>query len=119
MKDLGIDRNMRTHRIAISGTNYKPLDNQFQIKEALEAMCELVNNQVYVFAKALLVLAIISYKKPLLMAIKDRQESSAMQYLSVTIIALFHSVLSTQSNTKKQCLFSMSKIISCLLKIFL
>ena len=61
MKDLGIDRNMRTHRVAISGTNYKPLDNQFQIKEALESMCELVNNQEDVFTKALLVLTIISY----------------------------------------------------------
>ena len=61
MQDLGIDRNMRTHRVAISGTNYKPLDNQFQIKEALESMCELVNNQEDVFTKALLVLTIISY----------------------------------------------------------
>ena len=61
MQDLGIDRNMRTHRVAISGTNYKPLDNQFQIKEALESMCELVNNQSDVFTKALLVLTIISY----------------------------------------------------------
>lgn len=61
MKNLGIDRNMRTHRVAISGTNYKPLDNQFQIKEALESMCELVNNQSNVFTKALLVLTIISY----------------------------------------------------------
>jgi hypothetical protein len=61
MKDLGIDRNMRTHRVAISGTNYKPLDNQFQIKEALERMCELVNNREDIFTKALLVLTIVSY----------------------------------------------------------
>lgn len=61
MKDLGVDRNMRTHRVAISGTNYKPLDNQFQIKEALENMCKLVNSQENVFSKAFLVLALISY----------------------------------------------------------
>lgn len=61
MKDLGVDRNMRTHRVAISGTNYKPLDNQFQIKEALENMCELVNTQDNVFTKALLVLTLTSY----------------------------------------------------------
>ena len=61
MKDLGVDRNMRTHRVAISGTNYKPLDNHFQIKEALESMCELVNNQNNVFTKALLVLTLVSY----------------------------------------------------------
>ena len=61
MKDLGIDRNMRKHRVGISGTNYKPLDNEFQIKEALERMCELVNSQHNIFEKALLVLALISY----------------------------------------------------------
>jgi Fic family protein len=61
IKDLGVDRNMRTHRVAISGTNYKPLDNQFQIKEALEDMCTLVNNQENVFSKAFLVLTLISY----------------------------------------------------------
>jgi Fic family protein len=61
MKDLGVDRNMRKHRVAISGTNYKPLDNEFQIKEALESMCELVNSQENIFEKALLVLALISY----------------------------------------------------------
>ena len=33
---LGIDRNIRNRRVGISGTNYKPLDNEFQIKEALE-----------------------------------------------------------------------------------
>lgn len=61
MKDLGVDRNMRKHRVAISGTNYKPLDNEFQIKEALENMCGLVNTENDVFVKALLVLALISY----------------------------------------------------------
>lgn len=61
MKDLGVDRNMRKHRVGISGTNYKPLDNEFQIKEALESMCELVNSQENIFEKVLLVLALISY----------------------------------------------------------
>ncbi len=61
MKDLGVDRNMRKHRVGISGTNYKPLDNEFQIKEALERMCELVNSQHNIFEKALLALALISY----------------------------------------------------------
>ena len=32
MKELGVDRNIRKTRVSISGTNYKPLDNQFQIK---------------------------------------------------------------------------------------
>lgn len=61
VKDLGIDRNIRKRKIGISGTNYKPLDNEFQIKEALVELCELVNKQENIFAKALFVLVLISY----------------------------------------------------------
>ena len=61
VKDLEIDRNIRRNKVGISGTNYKPLDNEFQIKEALGELCELVNKQENVFAKALFVLVLISY----------------------------------------------------------
>jgi Fic family protein len=64
VKELGITRNVRSRRVGISGTNYKPLDNEFQIKEALEDMCTLVNEQENTFAKALLVLILISYIQP-------------------------------------------------------
>lgn len=36
-RDLQVDRNIRHHRIGITGTNYRPLDNEYQIREALEA----------------------------------------------------------------------------------
>ena len=61
VKELDIDRNIRKRRVGISGTNYKPLDNEFQIKEALEQLCKLVNHQDNVFTKALFVLVLISY----------------------------------------------------------
>lgn len=64
IKDLGVDRNIRRRRIGISGTNYKPLDNEYQIREALTDLCELVNNRNNVFEKALLVLLLISYIQP-------------------------------------------------------
>lgn len=64
VKDLKVDRNIRKRRVGISGTNYKPLDNEFQIKEALDAMCQLVNKEESVFAKALLILVLISYIQP-------------------------------------------------------
>lgn len=63
-KELAVDRNLRRRRVGISGTNYKPLDNEFQIKEALEATCKLVNNKESVFEKALLVLIMLSYIQP-------------------------------------------------------
>ncbi|PID68453.1 MAG: cell filamentation protein Fic [Flavobacteriia bacterium] len=62
--DLGIERNLRTYRVGISGTNYRPLDNQFQIKEALEKTCELINTKNNTFEKALLTLVLISYIQP-------------------------------------------------------
>lgn len=61
MKDLGVDRNIRTRRVGISGTNYKPLDNEYQIREALQQMCELVNSKHNVFEKSLLLLVLLSY----------------------------------------------------------
>jgi Fic family protein len=64
IKELGVDRNIRKRRVGISGTNYRPLDNEFQISEALSSMCEMVNNKESVFEKALLLLVLISYIQP-------------------------------------------------------
>ena len=61
VEGLGIDRNIRNRRVGISGTNYKPLDNAFQIKEALEDMCILINSRENIFEKALLALVLLSY----------------------------------------------------------
>jgi Fic family protein len=63
-KELDIVRNLRNSRVGISGTNYTPLDNEFQIKEALTEMCQLINVKQNVFEKALLVLMLISYIQP-------------------------------------------------------
>ncbi|MBL7762280.1 MAG: Fic family protein, partial [Chitinophagaceae bacterium] len=64
VKDLGIDRNIRKRRVGISGTNYRPLDNEFQIREALEEMCLLINTKTFVPEKALLTLVLLSYIQP-------------------------------------------------------
>lgn len=64
IKELGVDRNIRRSRVGISGTNYKPLDNEYQIKEAIEEMCKLINQRDLVFEKALLLLVLLSYIQP-------------------------------------------------------
>jgi len=64
VKELAIDKNLRKRRIGISGTNYRPLDNEFQITEALSSTCELINDKDNAFEKALLVLVLISYIQP-------------------------------------------------------
>ena len=64
IKELSIDKNIRKRRVGITGTNYRPLDNEFQIKEAVKSMCDLVNKKISIFEKALLTLVLISYIQP-------------------------------------------------------
>lgn len=64
IKELGVEKNIRSRRVGISGTNYRPLDNEYQIKEALSNMCDLVNTKECIFEKALLLLVLISYIQP-------------------------------------------------------
>jgi len=63
-KELAVERNLRKRRVGISGTNYRPLDNEFQIKEALQDTCNLINKKENIFEKALLALVLISYIQP-------------------------------------------------------
>ncbi len=60
-KELGVERNIRHRRVGITGTNYTPLDNEFQIREALEDTVRLINRKDNIFDKALLALVLLSY----------------------------------------------------------
>jgi len=64
IKELNISKNLRNNRVGISGTNYKPLDNEFQIREALTSMCGIINQEENIFAKTFLALVLISYIQP-------------------------------------------------------
>jgi Fic family protein len=61
IKDLGVDKNIRKRRVGITGTNYRPIDNEFQIREALELMCGIINIETNVFIKSLYALVLLSY----------------------------------------------------------
>jgi len=64
VKELNINRNLRIRGIGITGTNYRPLDNEFQIREALENLSQMVNDRENIFEKAFLLLVMISYIQP-------------------------------------------------------
>lgn len=61
VKELDVDKGIRKRRVGITGTNYRPLDNEFQIREALEDSCSLINAKENVFEKAILALVLLSY----------------------------------------------------------
>lgn len=39
-KELGVESSIRHRRVGITGTNYTPLDNEFQIRELLKIACD-------------------------------------------------------------------------------
>ena len=63
-KDLGISKNLRKRIVRITGTKYQPLDNSYQIEEALKKTCQIVNKETDPFGKAFIVLAMIAYIQP-------------------------------------------------------
>ena len=63
-KELSVDKGLRRRRVGITGTNYHPLDNEFQIREAMQASCDAINARENVFEKALLALLLFSYIQP-------------------------------------------------------
>lgn len=63
-KDLKVSRKLRTRAVGITGTAYKPLDNEDQIRENLHLMCDVINARNNGFEKALLAVVLVSYIQP-------------------------------------------------------
>ncbi len=119
-KDLNIDRNLRSRRVGITGTNYRPLDNEFQIREAVEDTCALVNSRNDVFEKALLCLALLSYIQPF----TDGNKRTARLSANAILIANGHCPISFRTvdsvdYKKAMLIFYEQNNISAVKKIFI
>lgn len=64
VKGLGISTKLRHSLVGITGSKYKPLDNVYQIKEAIESLSLAIHRSSDPYAKALLALLGISYIQP-------------------------------------------------------
>jgi Fic family protein len=63
-EDLGIKRGLRKSPVGVTGTIYKPIDNEFQIKEAIESMVSKINSLESIFEKSILSILCISHIQP-------------------------------------------------------
>ncbi len=63
-KNLGITRNLRKTIVGITGTNYRPLESEFQIRDALELLFKNIAEASNVYEKALLAVLGLSYIQP-------------------------------------------------------
>ena len=64
VNNLNIEKGIRKKQVGIIGTKYAPLDNQHQIKEAIEKMIKSINRLKDPFSKAIFAVALLSYIQP-------------------------------------------------------
>jgi len=64
VKDLSIDRGLRKRPVGVIGSIYRPLDNVYQIGEALEVLKKSISKAVSPYAKSLLALLELAYIQP-------------------------------------------------------
>lgn len=120
IKELGVERNIRHRRVGITGTNYRPLDNEFQIREALADTCELINSKENIFEKALLTLVLLSY----IQAFADGNKRTARITSNAILVANNYCPISFRSvdsvdYKKAMLLFYEQNNISAFKKIFI
>lgn len=120
IKDLGVDRNIRQRRVGISGTNYTPLDNEYQIRDALTDMCILINSKETIFEKALLSLVLLSY----IQAFGDGNKRTARIVTNAILIAYQYCPISFRTvdsieYKKAMLVFYEQNNISAIKKIFI
>lgn len=63
-KNLDISKNLRKGLVGITGSTYRPLDNEYQIREALEQLFAWIKATDNVYEKSLLGVLGISYIQP-------------------------------------------------------
>lgn len=64
VKDLGVKAGLRNSLVGVTGSKYKPLDNKYQIREAVEELACSISEAKDPYTKAMLALLGISYVQP-------------------------------------------------------
>lgn len=64
VSELGVSKGLRSKGVGIRGSAYRPLENKYQVEEAVVSLCDAINRMDSPYEKALLVLLGISYIQP-------------------------------------------------------
>lgn len=90
---LGVKKGMRKNIVGITGSAYRPLDNEFQIKEAAEQMIKTVNSLKHPLGKALTFILLLSYIQPF----EDGNKRTARLFGNAILLAHNYCPLSYRS----------------------
>ena len=102
-KDLEVTSGLRNSKVAITGTEFRPLADSASIKEALAKAIKLVNAFDFPLAKALLALALISYIQPFV----DGNKRTARTLANAVLIASDYYPLSYRNQDEVEYLKAM------------
>lgn len=120
MKKLWVAKNIRKSPVWITWTKYKPLDNEFQIKEALQKTAELINTKEYFFEKSFISLILLAY----IQAFEDGNKRTSRMLSNAILLAynsipLSYRIVDIIEYKKAVIMFYEQNNISYLKKIFI
>lgn len=120
VENLDIAKNIRKDPVGITGTNYHPLNNQFQIEDAFSRMVDLINKKKSFFEKSLLSLILLSY----IQAFEDGNKRTARLISDAILLSFDSSPLSYRAVNeieykKASVLFYEQNNISHMKRIFM
>ncbi len=81
--NMDVTKGIRNNQVGITGTDYRPLDNKWQLKDALIKLIEEINSLTGPFEKAFLVVSGISY----LQAFSDGNKRTARLLANAVLMA--------------------------------
>lgn len=93
IKGLDVDAGFRQKAVGVTGSLYRPLDTVYQVKEAVSGLCNAVNKISSPYAKALVVLAGLSY----IQAFEDGNKRTSRLIANALLLAYGHAPLSYRS----------------------
>jgi len=64
VKDLNVNHGLREKAVGVTGSMFRPLDTVYQIREAIEILCSVINKVSSPYQKALVALLGLSYVQP-------------------------------------------------------
>lgn len=98
VKNLNISSEARSGRVGITGSNYLPLDNSYQIVEAVEALSKKIDTLELPYDKALLALVGLSY----IQTFEDGNKRIARFITNAILLAYGYAPLSYRSVDEEQ-----------------
>ena len=83
IKDLAVTSGIRKQAVGITGTTYRPLDNEHQIREVFEKTTTIINKTKNPFEKALIAQFMIAYIQPY----ADGNKRTARMFTNAILLA--------------------------------